>query len=355
MGILLGLIGLLILSATLIDILATSLRLSREGGLFSIRLSNWLWNQILQGYWKRSRSKSAHRCLMVTGYGVALIPFVLWIVLIWVGWTLVFNASPAAVVEAQTKVPADAWARIYFTGYTLFTLGLGDYQPAGALWQIATAIASLNGFLLVTFSISYLIPVISAAIHARQLGLYISTLGQSANEILTQAWNGKDFGMLSQHFTALTPLIALHAQHYPAYPVLSYFHSLERPYASAPNIATLDEALTLLEIGVKPEYRPDAVALYPLRKAMSAFIETLDSTHIEGAKHAPPIPSLQPLRDRGIPTVNEASFQTEVEHLAERRKLLLALVQNDGWSWYEVMPSEMVKSQTCLSRPIRRS
>lgn len=340
-GLWLGFLGLAIISLTVFDVLSTTLTISGGGGPLTARVATWLWNLVLRQHDNcKGDRQASHRRLTKLGYAIALSPIVIWLGLMWMGWTLIFSSTAEAIVDAETKVPADVWTRIYFTGYTLFTLGLGDYKPLGAFWQIVTAVAALNGFFLVTFSISYLIPVVSAATAEQQLASYISTLGKGSTEIIVKAWNGKDFGLLAQHFIALTPMLTLHAQLYPAYPVVRFFHSPRRSYASAPSIAALDEALTLLEFGVRPECRPDAVALYALRQAISELIETLRFTFVQPGKQVPPYPSLHQLRQYGIPTVSDQAFELAVQDLAKRRKLLLALVRNDGWCWDDVITTD---------------
>lgn len=335
-GIGLGVLGIAVIAFTVFDILSTTFTLGGGGGLLTARLSKFLWSLAL----RRSRMRgcnpqTAHRHLMIGGYLISLLPFVVWIGLLWAGWAFIFSASPTAVVDAETDMPADPWARLYFTGFTLSTLGTGDYQPKGPFWQIVTAIASLTGFFLMTFTISCLVPIVAAATQERQLAAYISVLGKRAADIVVQAWNGRDFGALPQHLVSLTPLVALHAQLYPAYPMLRYFHSINRTHASAPSLAALDEALTLLEYGVQPEYRPDSVVLYSLRQAVSEYIETLNMTYVQPSSHAPPL-TLDLLRARGIPTVSEPVFQAALTQLTERRRLLLASVQADGWTWDDV-------------------
>ncbi|MBD1835898.1 two pore domain potassium channel family protein [Cyanobacteria bacterium FACHB-472] len=247
-----------------------------------------------------------------------------------------FSASDRSLVSADSKQPADTWERIYFIGYTLVTLGLGDYQPEGRIWQLATAIAAANGFLLITLAITYLISVVSAATQKRQLAIYIFCLGSNPSEILTKAWNGKDFGMLSQHLVSLTPMLALYGQNHLVYPVLHYFHSTDLQTAAEINVVVLDEALTLLECAVKPEHRPDAVALYALRESVLVFLDTLSSAFIKPAASAPPLPVLDELRASNIPLVSDEVFEKEVSSISKRRRLLLALVQNDGWTWKSI-------------------
>ena len=91
----------------------------------------------------------------------------MWTLLLWAGWALVFLASEGAVIGASSGAPADAWARVYFVGYTLVTLGLGAYPPAGPAAQLATTAASLSGLVVLTLAISYILPVLQAAVHRR--------------------------------------------------------------------------------------------------------------------------------------------------------------------------------------------
>jgi hypothetical protein len=127
---------------------------------------------------------------------------------------------------------------------------------------------------------------------------------------------------------------------------------MQRSTAAAPSIAVLDEALTLLEYGVLCDYRPDPATLYPVRQAVSEFLETLSSTFIHPTQEAPPPPILDHLRMNGIPTLSDEAFQIAVEDLAKRRRLLLALVRNDGWSWHrDVMDQKPTKQFQSLNLP----
>lgn len=341
----LSLLGLVIVGFTLCDLLLTTLTLDGGGPLVN-NVSRWIWKAVTY----HRRCASSHRLLVFAGLGILLCATFLWISLVWTGWTLIFCASDYAVVNAETGKPADVWTRIYFTGYTLVTLGLGDYKPQDGVWQVLTAIAAANGFFLVSLSITYLLPVISAATQKRQLAAYISSLGKTSDDIVLRAWNGKNFGLLEQHLVTLTPMLLLHAQRHLTYPVLHYFHSPERYTAGTLSIAVLDETLTLLKYGVKPAEQIDAVTLYAARQAVTTFLETLNSTFIEPAKDAPPIPALDRLRAGGVPTVSDEAFESAIGDLARRRRLLLALVQSHGWDWDDVENPRTAN----LSRPSGR-
>lgn len=340
----LSLLGLVIVGFTLGDMLLTTLTLDGGGTLVN-NISRWIWKAVM----RHRRSASSHRLLAFAGLGILLCATFLWIGLVWTGWTLIFCAGDYAVVNAETGKPADVLTRVYFTGYTLVTLGLGDYKPQDGVWQLVTAIAAANGFFLVTLSITYLVPVISAATQKRQLAAYISSLGKTADDIVLRAWNGKNFGLLEQHLVSLTPMLLLDAQRHLTYPVLHYFHSSERYTAVTLSIAVLDETLTLLKYGVKPAEQIDAVTLYAARQAVTTFLETLNSTFIEAGKDAPPIPSLDRLRAGGVPTVSDEAFEAAIGDIG-RRRLLLALVQSHGWDWDDVANPRTAN----LSRPSGR-
>jgi hypothetical protein len=58
--------------------------------------------------------------------------------------------------------------------FTLFTLGVGDYRPNGAFWQMLTALCAADGLLTITLSVTYFVPLVSAATRKRQIAASIS-------------------------------------------------------------------------------------------------------------------------------------------------------------------------------------
>ncbi len=270
---------------------------------------------------------------MLSFAGVAVVVSVLavWIALFLVGWLLVFTASAGAVRATQTGVPADLVARIYFVGYSVFTLGNGDYSPGRGTWQIATVVSTATGLVLVTLSITYLVPVASAVAQSRQLASYIASLGSTPAEIVTRSWTGSGFGSLSQHLVSLTALVLGSRQQHLTYPVLHYFHSRDRESAAAPAMADLSGALHLLRHGVATGARPDPAALQALDAAIGSFLSTLSGTYIRSGDEALPPPALDDLRRAGVPTVDHDTFEQATPGTRERRRLLAAFLRNDGW------------------------
>jgi hypothetical protein len=325
--IILGLFGISLVLLVAYDVLWTTLRLEGAGPLTSW-VTTVLWRLSL----KLTRT---HRTLAIAGFDIVLFTVVLWLGFIWIGWALVLGISPHALMNVTTGQPAGFWERLYVVGANLVTFGTAEYQPQGATWHMVATLAAANGFFLFSLVITYLLPLVQAVQQRREIAVYISSLGVTPDEILLKAWNGTGFGLLPDHLVALTPRVMNLSQGHLNYPVLHCFHSQKRESAVAPMMAVLDEALTLLE-GVDPEVCPDRVAVYPLRGAIQQLLSTLAEAHLEPEKVPPPAPSLDGLRQAGLPTRSDDELQRRVDGLADRRKLLMGLVEQEGWHWRDV-------------------
>ncbi|QBQ54062.1 potassium channel family protein [Nitrosococcus wardiae] len=323
--------GLLILLCLVFEIFWTTLG---EGG-------GPLTNRITQLLWHLLRSHPIpHRLLSFFGIQIVLAVIAIWICLLWLGWLLVFWGSTEAVINSQTRLPADFGARVYFTGFTIFTLGTGDYVPQGSFWQVLTAIASLSGLFLITFTITYLVPVVQAAAHKRMVALTLFSLGSTPQAILANTWNGRDWSTLEQHLTTLMPELATLKQHYVTYPVLNYFNASNSSEVISLRLAALDEVLTILAYGLKEGEQcfPHGL-LHPTRQLLSSCLQVMARAYaLKHPQKIPPSPNLSILADHGMPVITQKQFQCNLAQLEKRRALWLALIQETGWSWLKQQP-----------------
>ena len=254
-----------------------------------------------------------------------------WIALVLAGWLLVFASADGAVRSTATGEPADLASRAYFVGYTVFTLGNGDYRPGAGTWQLATVATTGTGLLLVTLAISYLVPVASAVAERRLLASYIHSLGGTAQETIARAWTGDGFGQLGQHLAAITPLVHNAREKHHTYPVLHYFHSIDPRSAAATNIVTLAETVHLLRDAVSPPARLDATTLGALDTAIERFLETLDDSYLAAAETPLDPPDLEPLRAAAIPVIDDDTYAAATSRTERHRRLLAAVLTDDGW------------------------
>lgn len=321
-------LGLFILLFTITDLINTSLSVSGTGFL-SRRLSTGIWKLLLVIH-RRWRAK---RILGMGGVIILMSILINWLLLIWLSASLLFISQAESLMNVETNTATTIVSKIFYAGYTLSTLGLGDIEPVGPFWELLTATLSFTGLISISIAITYLIPVVSAEIVKRRISVYITTLGSSVEEILLNFWNGKDFKELELPFGNLTNLIILHAQNHKAYSVLHYFHAKDRKEAFVLNITNLDEVLTILLTRIPVHHRPGFNNIMGLRKAISSYLITLPAVFITPAKEVPPVLPLKKLEDCGIEIIWDQKAEATVVHLSARRRLLLSLIKDDGWEW----------------------
>ena len=325
------LIGAILLVVTATDLINTSLSVN-GAGFITKRLSKFIWHVLLV-----INKKSGRKKILEIGGAVILISILInWLLLIWISASLLFISQPNSLMNVETNSPTTVINKIFYPGYTLSTLGLGDIEPEGNFWDILTAIISFTGLILISIAITYLIPVVSAEITKRKISIYINTLGGSVEEMLLNYWNGKDFKELEQPFIPLIDFIITNAQNHKAYSVLHFFHSSDRKEAFVLNLTNLDEVLTVLLHNIPAEQRPSLNVLNRLRKAISSYLITLPASFIDPGKQTPPIIILTALENKGIKIISGETVDLEYKKLKTRRRLLLSLIKDDGWEWLDL-------------------
>lgn len=335
-------VGLVLVGLVLVDLLWTTLAASAGAGPMTARTSALAW-RVVRGPGPQAGNTAGRE----TGVAVVIFVLVSWIALLYLGWLLVFNAADRAVVATTTERPADVAGRSYFVGYTVFTLGNGDFKPGGSLWQTATVTATGTGLVLISLAITYLVPVIGAATDRRTLAGYIASLGESPQAIVLRSWNGSDLRALAPHLQALAPRIHEAGQRHLTYPVLHFFGTSD-PRTSAPvAIAVLHEALSLARSGIVPEARLDPITVEPAWEALGSFLDTLAGAFISPAPDPLAPPDVGVLHAHGLPTVDENAFVAILDDQRKRRCLVAGLLSQGGWRAATLVPEER-------ARPVRR-
>jgi hypothetical protein len=327
-------LGGLLVGWTVIEVFWTAM--GKGGGPLTMRLSSIGWKLALLIGRRLPRP-----FLGAAGVAILLAAVGGWIGTLWIGWSLIFMGAPEAVVRATSGEVASAAERVYFAGYTLFTLGLGDFRPEGTLWRWLASLASLNGLFLITFSVTYLIPIVQANVRRRQIATVISALGATPQLLISRMWNGSDLEDLEKHLVSLTSDLAQIEQQHIAYPVLHYLSANRRGTAFSLGLANLDEALTIARFGMERRAISKGV-LEPARDVIERLLATLSGAFIQPSIESPAPPRLEPLRAEGIPVAGEAEFHSRIPELRGRRRLLRGLVENDGWKWEDLLAERQV-------------
>lgn len=331
MNILQAISGIALLALLFADMTQTVLGVHSHRQL-SRRLSTLIW-RLLNGIHKRRHSQ---RLLALAGPLIILVYFIVWFAMLWAGWSLIFASGEDNVVHGATgEPPPDLSSFLGFVGVSVVTLG-GEYVPRGSLWQMLTVVVSLNGFLMVTLMISYLVSVITAVLNARAFASQVGGLGRKPTYFVLAGWDGESLRSLDAPLSHLNDRLAIMSEHYVAYEVIRYYHAHSMLQSAAWGVVLLDEALTLLRFGIEPAARPSVAVLHSLRATVQTFIDRLPSEDVQPAIDVPPAPNLGPLREAGIPLTDEAEFRAALKVLSDRRRRLLGLIRSDGRDWRDL-------------------
>lgn len=186
---------------------------------------------------------------------------ILWFGLIWAGWAFVFAAGENVLINTRGQSPIDWFDCIYFTAFTIFTLGTGDFVPNDGIWQIATALATASGMLFVTLSVSYLLSILSATVEKRSFASSIIGLAGRSEQFVQTGWDGEDFRDFNVRLDTLASDLSRLSKQHKAYPILHYYHSKQERNASAVAVAIFDESLTIIRFGISEDERPNEIFL----------------------------------------------------------------------------------------------
>lgn len=270
------------------------------------------------------------------GYILLTYIVLIWVFLLWISFALILISQPGSVVNSSTKIPADLLEIIYYSGYTLSTLGMGDFIAPGNGGRILTSIYSFTGLILLTMSVTYFIPVLSAVIEQRKLGIKLSVLGSSPEKIILNFWDGKSFQSFTTKVDEISGSIIKYSQHNRAYPVIHYFHNHKEKNAIILQLARLYEAYLIVLFNLNEKVKPRPGDLRPLEIAFENYFEVLkEVTHINTDNETPEYSSIQNLKELGLIDHSKESqwLANKYEH---KRKIFLTLVKQDGWTWNQV-------------------
>lgn len=306
----------------------------------TLHSSDFLTHSVNETVWRLAlllhRATGSRRYVRGAGVVCLLSVIGVWTLLYWLGWLLFFLPEPAAVVTADTLTPADFWSRVYFVGYSLITLGVGDYVPGTPVYQMATVLASASGFFLITLSITYLVPVVTSLVDARHLAVQLFLAGDTparmANTMLREP---ERFRELARNSPSQVILLT---QRYFAYPVLHYFPSATRDTSIALALVSLDEALSqVLEFGGERSKALEPL-LITLRGSMDEHLRFLGGSFLSPVDDPPAAPAAGELRDLDL-RLEDADLTVLFDRLADRRRLLRSMVRHDVREWSDVYRS----------------
>ncbi len=325
--------GILITVLAVADLIYTVLA-PQGSGYFTGKFTRWFW-RILLGISSHDGSK---RFLNFSGVIILFSLILMWVMLIWLGNTLIFYADESSLFSSNTNQYVTSFTdTAYYTGYVLSSMGNGDYIPVGKWWKIYVGFISYTGVIYMSLSISFLIPVVEAVTMKRIISLRISEIGKNPFHILERHVRREDLSRLLSRIYPLRQDVLKIAQKHLTYPIIHYFHSGNKNESLPLSIVSLDETISILLYGTKMEDEDDCRKLEEMHTAFTYYLSTLGSAFIDPSDDLPELPDTKNYADKLPLTFSDPP---EYDAIADRRRLLLAYLQNDGWKWKDMAKND---------------
>lgn len=321
-------LGIVLTAWAFLEGLWTALWVDGNSAPITSRLTTWTWRAM-----RLVIPQEKHRVLSLAGPLILALTVFMWIVMLWLGWTLIFYGAEHSIVNTRSNILPEFSGYLWYTAYTMFTVGNGDFSPGGELWQVLSSIVALGGMMMVTLSVTYVLQVLSAVVNKRSFSSQVYSIGKTPEALVSAQWTGKSFGAIELQLNTLSSQLSKLNEQHLAYPVLHYYHAARAEKANALAVTILDEALSIIKYGVPEEKQPPATVLMAARESIRSYLDTLKAAFIQPADEVPPSPDWEQLRENDVPVKEEQEFLQELQQIEDRRKLLLGLVQNDAWYW----------------------
>ena len=252
-----------------------------------------------------------------------------WLLLIWVGLFLVYTSNPEGITNSSGRV-ANHWERLYFTSYTLSTLGMGDFTPTTEIFELVTGAFSFFGFIFFTSSMTYFLSVSSALVNKRTLAKSIYHLGKTPQEIAKNILS-LDSSFSYQQISELQTLIDKHSVNHHAYPVVHFYRQSKKRDSFNINIARLDEAITILLYSEEENnYRKE---LEVLRSSLSDFLEDMEKNFASNLLTSNLLIGENTGDSYNFPSLRSKEVEKE---LRKRRNMVEALLKSENYIWEDV-------------------
>lgn len=186
---------------------------------------------------------------------------VAWFVLLLVGWAAIYRPALGSGVTAATGPTDVSWGTaLYYSGYTLTTLGLGDVVAVTPAYRLLTVVEAATGFMTFTLVISYFVTVYSTLTGRNSFALALHQRSGGTGrglDLVAALWREGSVGAAA-HLAEIAGELRRLIQTHGSYPVLRSFHYRHEYDALPRMLQTCWETATLLRTTVElPPDRPE--------------------------------------------------------------------------------------------------
>lgn len=353
-------LGLVLLACA--DICLTVLFPGIEYSLLSMAFSKGLWRFFQLA--TRLSPQRTHQVLVYSGPALIVLLVVIWVSLLVTGFALMVWPSLGSAVQAsEGPTPTGFATALYYSGYSLTTLGTGDLAPKTPGYQLLMVIEAALGFSIFTLTITYLLSVYTALIRRNTLALSLrhrTAETADAAEMLARLGAGGNFTTAQQDLSELARDFMYLLSSQQSYPILFFFHYQETYYALPRLIYLAIDTTTLIQSALNPEVYRSLVrssASVELWGSCLQLLTELDHfldlgscvRHRAGSEQRHRqryYQAVERLQAEGIETVSdlEVGVRRYITLRQQWEPCLKALTVYLAYEWQEIAPAETAKT-----------
>jgi hypothetical protein len=335
--------GLIILAIA--DVYLTVLRPRASSGLLSIKISRAIWKLFrLTGRIVPFKKKQ-----LLSHSGLLLVGFAL----------IVWQDLGSGIQASEGQTPTDFWTALYYSGFSLTTLGTGDIVPKTDNYRLLTILQAALGFSTFTLTITYILSIYSALIRRNTFALSLyhraDNMADSA-EMLARLAADNNVNNVQQDISNIARDLMNLLETQNSYSVLVYFR-FQQIYYALPRIAYLAmDTVTLIKTALdKEQYlcliNSSATAelwnggLHLLREVSRTLVPKTNLDHRkknEQAWRAKYYQALERLKAEGIKTTKdpEAGVNSYISLRHEWEPYLFNIMNYMEYEGSEIAPTE---------------
>jgi hypothetical protein len=230
-------IGLILLSAVLVDAFMTVFNPAEYGGPLSVRQNHVIWKIA-----RRIGRRRGHRALSLAAPLMAVATIMLWIILLIIGFALIYLPWIKTFLVSPGALRSPLIESFYFSASTATTLSIGDMVPDLPLLRIIVPLETLAGVGLLTAVLQYMLSISQRAQAMAAVALDIAVhLGPKQNpdavsDRIRRSGDASGWGEWCQQISrSLLGLWEAHTR----YPILLYFHPVNQHEALSTQLGSL--------------------------------------------------------------------------------------------------------------------
>jgi hypothetical protein len=282
--------GGVVVLVTLADVFYTVLFPASGHGPLRRPLSHQVW-RVFATVGRRLPTARRRRFLAYSGPVQISATILIWVVLLVVGWAMVFAPALGDQVRASQGPTATGFGTaLYYSGFTLTTLGTGDVVATTAPYRVMTVTEAALGFSAFTMALTYFLSIytaltarksFAAALHHRTLGTGIPV------QLLVGLSDGAALPDARHQLSTLGEFLTHTSETHRSYPVLRYFHFRHMRYALPRLLLIALDAAAIVGSALTPDRYRGLVTSSGAYQLGAAGVETLEEIVPEVAPRRP--------------------------------------------------------------------